>query len=196
MLCALFSSTSSRSCDQFIWRPSSFIDADLHWSSLAANAANAANARFQSNQMPLKENHSAGVALHFGNPSHPTFIKLTSSWRLFMSQIDVPLIKPPFGRDFPWFNLHFRPLIPPKNFPTYPLGPRTASGQNLAHASTTPLAMSALMLNKSSRVMPGFRGIWDFGTFRQRKRRTMQGCTWNYRNELGMGIPTRRNTKQ
>lgn len=41
MLCALFSSTSSRSCDQFIWWPSSFIDADLHWSSLAANAANA-----------------------------------------------------------------------------------------------------------------------------------------------------------
>ena len=35
----------------------------------------------------------------------------------------------------------------------------TASGQNLAQASTTPLAMSALMLNKSSRVMPGFRGI-------------------------------------
>ena len=35
----------------------------------------------------------------------------------------------------------------------------TASGQNLAQASTTPLAISALMLNKSSRVMPGFRGI-------------------------------------
>mmetsp|Transcript_55782 Transcript_55782/g.130515 ORF Transcript_55782/g.130515 Transcript_55782/m.130515 type:complete len:200 (-) Transcript_55782:216-815(-) len=34
-----------------------------------------------------------------------------------------------------------------------------ASGQNLPQASTKPLAISALVLNKSSRVMPGFRGM-------------------------------------
>mmetsp|Transcript_5017 Transcript_5017/g.11065 ORF Transcript_5017/g.11065 Transcript_5017/m.11065 type:complete len:213 (-) Transcript_5017:52-690(-) len=34
-----------------------------------------------------------------------------------------------------------------------------ASGQNLPQASTKPLAISALVLNKSSRVMPGLRGM-------------------------------------
>ena len=39
-----------------------------------------------------------------------------------------------------------------------PYETRAASGQNFAQASTTPLAMPAFTLKRSSRVMPGFRG--------------------------------------
>mmetsp|Transcript_18667 Transcript_18667/g.50632 ORF Transcript_18667/g.50632 Transcript_18667/m.50632 type:complete len:244 (+) Transcript_18667:738-1469(+) len=86
------------------------------------------------------------------------FLPVISPTNLFartMSRVVIPTI---FAGSRPFF-LYNSAIAGTTEFTGFTISAMTASGQNLAQAETRPFAMSAFTLKRSSRDMPGFRGI-------------------------------------